>query len=277
MVGAGAGCRGWVRGPNALARPGRRQGGAGRTESSTSAGRVRARLPRGGQVTAPAPLAWLKRSETRQRTATSRTRQPGAGLLGGDDIQTQSAAARRFLCLGSPAHNLLPRRSGLAAARLAMEEEDLSERGLTIASIMNRVRDLKNKYKNEDNVTDELNFTKVSADTTDNSGTVNQIMMTANNPEDWLSFLLKLEKKGIPQTDISLLNRLIGRYSQAVAALPAEKHSQNENYARILVRFAELKAFQDPEEARDQFHLARLNCKKFAFVHVALAQFELSQ
>ncbi|XP_024050431.2 dual specificity protein kinase TTK [Terrapene carolina triunguis] len=158
-----------------------------------------------------------------------------------------------------------------------MEEEDLSERGLTIASIMNRVRDLKNKYKNEDNVTDELNFTKVSADTTDNSGTVNQIMMTANNPEDWLSFLLKLEKKGIPQTDISLLNRLIGRYSQAVAALPAEKHSQNENYARILVRFAELKAFQDPEEARDQFHLARLNCKKFAFVHVALAQFELSQ
>uniref|UniRef100_A0A8C0GRB9 Uncharacterized protein n=1 Tax=Chelonoidis abingdonii TaxID=106734 RepID=A0A8C0GRB9_CHEAB len=47
-----------------------------------------------------------------------------------------------------------------------MEEEDLSERGLTIASIMNRVRDLKNKYKNEDNITDELNFTKVSADTT---------------------------------------------------------------------------------------------------------------
>ncbi|XP_075779893.1 dual specificity protein kinase TTK [Pelodiscus sinensis] len=158
-----------------------------------------------------------------------------------------------------------------------MEEEDLSERGLTIASIMNRVRDLKNKYKNEDNVTDELNSTKISADTTDNSGTVNQIMMTANNPEDWLSFLLKLEKKGTSPTDISLLNRLIGRYSQAVAALPAEKHSQNENYARILVRFAELKAFQDPEEARDQFHLARLNCKKFAFVHVALAQFELSQ
>lgn len=76
----------------------------------------------------------------------------------------------------------------------------------------------------------------------DNSGTVNRIMMTANNPEDWLSFLLKLEKKGIPRTDADLLNRLIGRYSQAVAALPAEKYSQNESYARILVRFAELKA-----------------------------------
>ncbi|KAI6071401.1 Dual specificity protein kinase TTK [Aix galericulata] len=157
------------------------------------------------------------------------------------------------------------------------EEEDLSERGLPrIASIMNRVRDLKNKYRNEDNITDELNCTKISADTTDNSGTVNQIMMT-NNPEDWLSFLLRLEKKGVPHMDVSMLNRLIGRYSQAVTALPAEKHSENEKYARILVRFAELKVLQDPEEARDQFHLARLNCKKFAFVHVAFAQFELSQ
>lgn len=67
-------------------------------------------------------------------------------------------------------------------------------------------------------------------------------MMTANNPEDWLNFLLKMEKKGIPQSDIGLLNRLIGRYSQAVAALSAEKYSQNESYAHILVRFAELKA-----------------------------------
>ncbi|NXO07353.1 TTK kinase, partial [Oriolus oriolus] len=146
-----------------------------------------------------------------------------------------------------------------------------------ITSIMNRVRNLKNKYRNEENITDEFNCTKISADTTDNSGTVNQIMMTRNNPEDWLCFLLKLEKKGVPQMDVSLLNRLIGRYSQAVTALPAEKYCQDESYARILVRFAELKALQDPEEARDQFHLARLNCKKFAFVHVAFAQFELSQ
>ncbi|XP_062981863.1 dual specificity protein kinase TTK [Elgaria multicarinata webbii] len=158
-----------------------------------------------------------------------------------------------------------------------MQEEDLSETGLVVASILSRVRDLKSKYKNEDNITDEFNLAKVSADTTDNSGTVNQIIMSTNNPEDWLSFLLKLEKKGTPQTDTSLLNRLIGRYSQAVGALSAEKYSQNESYAHILVRFAELKAIEEPEEARDQFHLARLNCKKFAFVHVAFAQFELSQ
>ncbi|NXU61737.1 TTK kinase, partial [Horornis vulcanius] len=97
-----------------------------------------------------------------------------------------------------------------------------------ITSIMNRVRNLKSKYRNEENITDEFNYTKISADTTDNSGTVNQIMMTTNNPEDWLCFLLKLEKKGVPQMDVSLLNRLIGRYSQAVAALPAEQYSQDE-------------------------------------------------
>lgn len=36
-------------------------------------------------------------------------------------------------------------------------------------------------------------------------------------------------------------------------------------------------SIQDPDEARDQFYLAKLNCKKFAFVHVAFAQFEVSQ
>uniref|UniRef100_A0A8C5U392 Uncharacterized protein n=1 Tax=Malurus cyaneus samueli TaxID=2593467 RepID=A0A8C5U392_9PASS len=48
-----------------------------------------------------------------------------------------------------------------------MEETDPSERGLPhITSIMNRVRNLKNKYRNEDNITDEFNCTKISADTT---------------------------------------------------------------------------------------------------------------
>lgn len=48
-----------------------------------------------------------------------------------------------------------------------MEEGNPSERGLPqIASIMSRVRDLKSKYRNEDNITDELNCTKISADTT---------------------------------------------------------------------------------------------------------------
>lgn len=48
-----------------------------------------------------------------------------------------------------------------------MEEGDLSEKGLPqIASIMSRVRDLKSKYRNEDNITDEFNCTKISADTT---------------------------------------------------------------------------------------------------------------
>ncbi|XP_072821631.1 dual specificity protein kinase TTK isoform X1 [Vicugna pacos] len=156
-----------------------------------------------------------------------------------------------------------------------MEAEDLSGRELTIDSIMNKVRDIKNKFKNED-LTDELSLNKVSADTTDNSGTVNQIMMMSNNPEDWLNLLLKLEKNSAPLND-ALLNKLIGRYNQAIEALPPDKYGQNESFARIQVRFAELKAIQEPDDARDYFQMARANCKKFAFVHVSFAQFELSQ
>ncbi|XP_035153593.2 dual specificity protein kinase TTK isoform X4 [Callithrix jacchus] len=156
-----------------------------------------------------------------------------------------------------------------------MESEDLSGRELTIDSIMNKVRDIKNKFKNED-LTDELSLNKISADTTDNSGTVNQIMMMANNPEDWLNLLLKLEKNSVPLSDV-LLNKLIGRYSQAIEALPPDKYGQNESFARIQVRFAELKAIQEPDDARDYFQMARANCKKFAFVHISFAQFELSQ
>ncbi|XP_006898492.1 PREDICTED: dual specificity protein kinase TTK-like isoform X1 [Elephantulus edwardii] len=156
-----------------------------------------------------------------------------------------------------------------------MEAEDVSSRELTIDSIMNKVRDIKNKFKNED-LTDELSLNKISTDTTDNSGTENQIMMMTNNPEDWLNLLLKLERNSVPLSD-ALLNKLIGRYSQAIESLPPDKYGQNESFARIQVRFAELKAIQEPDDARDYFQMARANFKKFAFVHISFAQFELSQ
>lgn len=43
-----------------------------------------------------------------------------------------------------------------------MEAEDLSGRELTIDSIINKVRDFKNKFKNED-LTDELSLNKISS------------------------------------------------------------------------------------------------------------------
>ncbi|XP_048209604.1 dual specificity protein kinase TTK isoform X2 [Perognathus longimembris pacificus] len=156
-----------------------------------------------------------------------------------------------------------------------MEAEDGSGRELTIDSIMSKVRDIKNKFKNE-GLTDDLSLTKVSADTTDNSGTVNHIMTMANNPEDWLNFLLKLERNSAPLDD-ALLNKLIGRYSQAIEALPPDKYGKNESFAHIQTRFAELKAIQEPDDARDYFQMARANCKKFAFVHISFAQYELSR
>eukprot|EP00079_Xenopus_tropicalis_P035663 XP_017949434.1 PREDICTED: dual specificity protein kinase TTK isoform X1 [Xenopus tropicalis] len=157
-----------------------------------------------------------------------------------------------------------------------MDDEDISERKLKIASILDRVKSFKTKYGTDDNWTDELTFSKSSADTTEHSGIFTHLV-TTKTPEEWLNYLLKLENTGLPQIDPLLLNKLIDDYSQAVGALSAEKHSHNESYAKILVRFAELKAIHDPDEARDQFQLARLNCKKFAFVHTAFAQFELSE
>lgn len=102
-------------------------------------------------------------------------------------------------------------------------------------------------------------------------------MMVENTPENWLNFLLKLEKNSLPLNDDALLNKLIGRYSQAIEALPPDKYGQNESFARIQVRLAELKAIQEPDDAQDYFQMARENCKKFAFVHISFAQFELSQ
>uniref|UniRef100_H3BA86 TTK protein kinase n=1 Tax=Latimeria chalumnae TaxID=7897 RepID=H3BA86_LATCH len=157
-----------------------------------------------------------------------------------------------------------------------MDDED-SEVKQRMASILSKVKSLTTKYHLEDNTTDELNFTKSFADNTDHSNTVKRITQSTNTPEDWLPFLQNVEMKSDPEVDADHLKKLIDLYSQAVAALPVEAHCKNESYARIVVRFAELKAIGDVDEAHDQFQLARVNCKTFSFVHVAAAQLELSQ
>ncbi|XP_007903238.1 dual specificity protein kinase Ttk [Callorhinchus milii] len=152
-------------------------------------------------------------------------------------------------------------------------EDEVSESRLRLARLTSRLADLKTKYE-EANKTEEL---RSSLDITDHTGTIRQIMSAGNCPEDWLAYLQKVEKMGDPQTNTSLLNKLLELYDETVAALPVERHAANESYARILVRFAELKAFVDMDEAQEQFNLGRVNCKKFAFVHIAHAQFQLNR
>uniref|UniRef100_A0A4W6E924 Dual specificity protein kinase TTK n=1 Tax=Lates calcarifer TaxID=8187 RepID=A0A4W6E924_LATCA len=98
-----------------------------------------------------------------------------------------------------------------------------------------------------------------------------------NSPESCWTYLINLEKRGNPHTDISLLNKLKDCYSKIFSRLPIRQYSKNAFYARILVRYAELKGIEDPDEAQDHFIVARSNCKGFAFVHIAHAQFEVSQ
>ncbi|KAF7660444.1 hypothetical protein LDENG_00281880 [Lucifuga dentata] len=102
-------------------------------------------------------------------------------------------------------------------------------------------------------------------------------VLNSNSPESCWTYLMDLEKRGNPHTDINLLNKLKDCYSKVFSRLPLRQYSKNESYARILVRYAELKGIEDPDEAQDHFIVTRSNFKGFAFVHIAHAQFEVNQ
>ncbi|XP_072355912.1 LOW QUALITY PROTEIN: dual specificity protein kinase Ttk [Scyliorhinus torazame] len=152
-------------------------------------------------------------------------------------------------------------------------EEDMNESRMRLARITSRLAYLRTQQV-EANKTEEL---KSNSDITDHTATIRQIIADGNFPEDWFVYLQKMEKTGDPQTNERLLNRLMELYNDAVVCPSVEKYYANECYARILIRFAELKVFVDVDEAQEQFNLARVNCKRFAFVHIAYAQFELKR
>uniref|UniRef100_A0A3Q4GNH4 Dual specificity protein kinase TTK n=1 Tax=Neolamprologus brichardi TaxID=32507 RepID=A0A3Q4GNH4_NEOBR len=139
-----------------------------------------------------------------------------------------------------------------------MEEEEHTDRKQKLAMLYQKLNKIK-KYLNEDD--------------TDN---INQVI-GSNSPESCLSYLMDLEKKGDPHLDSNHLTRLIDFYTRVFSNMPLGKHCHNESYARMLVRFAELKAIQDVSEAEDNFNVARSHSQNFAFVHIAHAQFEISQ
>ncbi|KAK1171164.1 dual specificity protein kinase Ttk isoform X1 [Acipenser oxyrinchus oxyrinchus] len=153
-------------------------------------------------------------------------------------------------------------------------DDEVTDRQMQFALISQKLKNIKTRFLCEDNTTGELNLTKSSA--SDHTGNVKQIL-SSNSPETCFAFLMKMEERGNPNTDSHLLRKLIDLYSQVFASLPIENHCKNESYARILVRFAELKAIQEPDAACDDFYMARVNCKIFAFVHIAHAQYELFQ
>uniref|UniRef100_A0A8C1P5B7 Ttk protein kinase n=1 Tax=Cyprinus carpio TaxID=7962 RepID=A0A8C1P5B7_CYPCA len=104
-----------------------------------------------------------------------------------------------------------------------------------------------------------------------------QQLISTDSPESCQIFLKNLEKRGDPGSDAAFLSKLLDCYSKVFARFPLAKHCKTESYARMLVRYAELKGIEDPEDAPDHFSIARSHSKAFAFVHIAHAQFELSQ
>lgn len=71
---------------------------------------------------------------------------------------------------------------------------------------------------------------------------INQII-SSNSPEGCQIFLRNLEKKGDPHSDPVFLSRLLDCYSKVFAKFPLAKHCKTECYARMLVRYAELKGW----------------------------------
>lgn len=76
---------------------------------------------------------------------------------------------------------------------------------------------------------------------TDDTDNIKQII-SSNSPESCLSYLMDLEKKEDPNLNPNHLRRLIDFYTRVFSSMPLGRHCQNESYAKMLVRFAELKA-----------------------------------
>lgn len=68
-------------------------------------------------------------------------------------------------------------------------------------------------------------------------------VVNTHSPESCWTFLTNLEKRGNPHTDIGLLNKLKDCYSKVFSRLPIRQFSKNTSYARILVRYAELRGW----------------------------------
>lgn len=139
-----------------------------------------------------------------------------------------------------------------------MEEDDHTDRKQQLAMLYQKLNKIK-KCLHEDD--------------TDN---INQVI-GSNSPESCFSYLMDVEKTGDPYVDHSHLTRLLDFYTRVFSNLPLVKHSQNESYAKMLVRFAQLKAVQDVNEAEANFNVARSHSQNFAFVHIAHAKFQYSQ
>ncbi|KAM6967615.1 dual specificity protein kinase Ttk [Aplochiton taeniatus] len=138
-----------------------------------------------------------------------------------------------------------------------MEEEEHTDRMQQLAMLCQKLNKIKSRLNEDD--TDNINN-----------------IISSHAPETCLNYLKDFEKRGDPNLDCNHLTKLLDFYSRVFSDMPLGKYCHNESYAKMLVRFAELKAIQDGSEAEANFNVARSHCQDFAFVHIAHAQFELA-
>lgn len=133
-----------------------------------------------------------------------------------------------------------------------MEEEEHTDRNQQLAKLYQKINIIKKRYLDEGKTGPGIlkapsrlypcRFWHVkNSSVSDDTDNINQVI-SSNSPEFCHSYLMELEKKGDPHLDHIFLTRLIDSYTKVFSNMPLGKHFQNEYYARMLVRFAELKA-----------------------------------
>lgn len=133
-----------------------------------------------------------------------------------------------------------------------MEEEEHTDRKQQLAMLYQKLNKIK-KYLNEGMTTKDsycssvicLLITKSSwrlAHVADDTDHINRVI-GSNSPKSCLSYLMDLEKKGDPYLDHNHLTRLVDFYTRVFSSMPLAEHCENESYARMLVRLAELKVW----------------------------------
>lgn len=100
----------------------------------------------------------------------------------------------------------------------------------------------------------------------DVTSTFNQVIVT-KCPESCWTFLKNLEKRVNPHTDPSLLNKLKDFYSKVFCKIPIRQFSKNSSYARMLIRYAELKGWVGLQKTAAPMLLLVLDFKKNSDVH----------
>lgn len=116
-----------------------------------------------------------------------------------------------------------------------------------------------------------------TSEVTDYRTWMKKITDCGNKPEDWLEYTNYMRQHVNFYSKIQEHNFLSDLYENAFRAIDVKENRLNEAFAHLFINFAEVKSCQLPEDAIHLLTEARIIMKKFAVVHIALAELEIKE